>query len=79
MAGRRETKDLKPINKRHRKDGSESPGRSASERSGGLENSKLRKPNLQVFGEGSMGDRKLADAELHSGGVHSGSTVTRTR
>ncbi len=79
MAGRRETNDLKPIDKRHRKDGSESPGRSACERSGGLENSKLRKPNLQVFGEGSMGDRRLADAELHSGGVHSGSTVTRTR
>ena len=55
MAGRRETDDLKPIDKSHRKDDSESPGRSASERKGGLENLKLRKPNLQVMGEGSMG------------------------
>ena len=69
MAGRRETDDLKPIDKSHRKDDSESPGRSASERRGGLENLKPRKPNLQVMGEGSMGNRRLADAALHSGGV----------
>ena len=69
MAGRRETDDLKPIDKSHRKDDSESPGRSASERKGGLENLKPRKPNLQVMGEGSMGNRRLADAALHSGGV----------
>jgi hypothetical protein len=37
MAGRRETNDLKPIDKSHRQDGSESPGRSASERIGGPE------------------------------------------
>ena len=55
MAGRRETDDLKPIDRSRRKDDGESPGRSASERRGGLENLKLRKPNLQVMGEGSMG------------------------
>jgi len=55
MAGRRETDDLKPIDKSHRKDDGESPGRSVSERIGGLENFQPRKPNLQVLGEGSMG------------------------
>jgi hypothetical protein len=75
MAGRRETNDLKPIDQGHRKDDSESPGRSESERIGGLENLLLRKPNLQVMGEGSMG---TADWLVrHS--IHSGSTVTRTR
>jgi hypothetical protein len=69
MAGRRETNDLKPIDKSHREDDSESPGRSVSERKDGLENLKPRKPNLQAVGEGSMGDRRLADAVLHSGGV----------
>ena len=55
MAGRRETDDLKPIDKSHRKDDGESPGRSVSERIGGLENFQPRKPNLQVLGEGSVG------------------------
>ena len=55
MAGRRETDDLKPIDKSHRKDDGESPGRSVSERIGGLETFQPRKPNLQVLGEGSVG------------------------
>ena len=78
MAGRRETDDLKPIDRSRRKDDGESPGRSASERRGGLENLKLRKPNLQVMGEGSMGTADwLARGSIWRG--DSGSTVTRTR
>jgi hypothetical protein len=78
MAGRRETNDLKPIDKSHRKDDSESPGRSVSERIGGLENLLLRKPNLQVMGEGSMGTADwLARTPFRRG--DSGSTVARTR
>ena len=47
MAGRRETNDLKPIDKGHRKDDCESPGRSASERIGGPESEKPRRPSPQ--------------------------------
>src|SRR6266446_9836585 len=43
MAGRRETNDLKPIDRVIVKDDRESPGRSASERTGGPENEKPRR------------------------------------
>src|SRR5712692_3779200 len=55
MAGRRETNDLKPIDRVIVKDDRESPGRSASERTGGPENEKPRRPSPQPEGEGSMG------------------------
>src|SRR5437899_12937179 len=45
MAGGRETKPLKPIDKAIRRMVSESPGRNERERSGSLENAKLRRPS----------------------------------
>jgi len=47
MAGRRETNDLKPIDRVIVKDDCESPGRSASERIGGPENERPRRPSPQ--------------------------------
>src|SRR5262249_51754980 len=46
----------------------ESPGRNASERRGGPESAKTRRPSLQPEGEGSMDRRSAADAAGHSGG-----------
>jgi hypothetical protein len=48
---------------------SESPGRNASEPTGGPDNKKVRRPSPLLSGEGSMDDRKLTDAIIHSGGV----------
>ena len=48
---------------------SESPGRNASEPTGGLETEKLRRPSPLGWGEGSMAWRGLTDAACHSGGV----------
>ena len=63
----------------HLRDGSESPGRNESERIGGLESEKPRRPSLQPEGEGSMGSGRLALTAdpLRRGG--SDSMVTRTR
>ena len=60
------------------KDGSELPGRNESERRGGLESAKTRKPSLQLEGEGKMDRRKLDDTveSFRRGG--SDSMVTRT-
>lgn len=54
IAERRETKSLKPIDKVTLGVMSESPGRNESERIGGLENLEVRKPSLQLEGEGNM-------------------------
>ena len=55
IAVRRETKSLKPIDKVALRVMSESPGRNESERIGGLETHKHRKPSLHMKGEGSIG------------------------
>ena len=70
IAGRRETKFLKPIDKVTLGVMSKSAGRNESKRIGGLESAKVWKPNLQLWGEGSIGKRKLADLRLsYSSGV----------
>src|SRR5262249_22424432 len=46
----------------------ESPGRNASERSGGPESAKPRRPSPQPEGEGSTDRRSAADAAGRSGG-----------
>ena len=63
----------------HLRGGSESPGRNESERIGGLESEKPRRPSPQPWGEGSMGSGRLALTAdpLRRGG--SDSMVTRTR
>jgi hypothetical protein len=48
----------------HLRDGSEPPGHSASERRGGPESAKPRRPSPQPWGEGSMGSRKLAETAV---------------
>jgi hypothetical protein len=48
---------------------SESPGRNASEPTGGLEKKRLRRPSPLLRGEGSMAGRGLTEAARHSGGV----------
>ena len=48
---------------------SESPGRNASEPTGGLETIHLRRPSSLPPDEGSMVRRNLTDATGHSGGV----------
>ncbi len=49
---------------------SESPGRNASEPTGGLDKIRqLRRPSPLRSGEGSMAGRKLTAATRHSGGV----------
>ena len=53
----------------HLWDGGESPGRSASERTGGPESDSPGGRACNREGEGSMGRRRLADAADHSGGV----------
>jgi hypothetical protein len=69
MAGRRETEYLKPIDKAIDGMVSESPGRNESERRGGPESERSRRPSPQPEGEGSMMRRRLAEATCHSGGV----------
>ena len=69
MAGRRETEYLKPIDKAIHGLVSESPGRNESERKGGPESEKPRRPSPHPEGEGSMERRRLAEATCHSGGV----------
>ena len=69
MAGRRETNDLKPIDRVVERTICESPGRSASERTGGLENTQLRRPNPHSMDEGNIEWPKLANMTLDSGGV----------
>jgi len=61
--------DLKPIDEAILGVVSESPGRNESERTGGPEREKPRRPSPQMWGEGSMKRRKLAEAAVHSGGV----------
>jgi len=79
IAERRETKSLKPIDKVTLGVMSESPGRNESERTGGPESAKSRRPSLHPGGEGSMGSGRLALTAdpLRRGG--SDSMVTRTR
>ena len=78
MAGMRETDYLKPIDKAVFGTVSESPGRNESKRTGGPESENPRRPSPQLWGEGSMGNRKLIDNgySLRRGG--SDSTVART-
>ena len=47
----------------------ESPGRNASEPTGGPVKERVRRPSRPLFGEGSMTRRNLIDASWHSGGV----------
>jgi hypothetical protein len=69
MAGRRETEYLKPIDKAIFGMVSESPGRNESERRGGPESERPRRPSPHPEGEGSMARRRLAEATCRSGGV----------
>ena len=64
-----ETKRMKPTDKAIFGMVSESPGRNASEPTGGLETEKLRRPSPLGWGEGSRAWRGLTDAACHSGGV----------
>jgi len=48
---------------------SESPGRNASEPTGGLEKDWLLRPSPPPWGEGSMEGRGLTEVTGHSGGV----------
>ena len=77
IAGWRETNILKPIDKSPWGD-RESSGRNESERRGGPESAKSRRPSRHPFGEGSMGSRRLNEtaAPLRRGG--SDGTMTRT-
>ena len=79
MADWRETKHLKPIDKAILGMVSELPGRNESERTGGPESEKPRRPSLQSEGEGSMDDHTLTDVAdlLRRGG--SDGMVARTR
>ena len=69
MAGRRETDDLKPIDKAIFGMVSEPPGRNESERTGSLERAKYWRPRFSTQIEGSMVHRGLAEAVSHSSGV----------
>ena len=72
-----ETKYMKPIDKAILGMVSESPGRNASEPTGGPVKNKPRRPSYLLPGEGSMGWRNLAEALIHSGRGGRGGTVTR--
>ena len=60
---------MKPIDKAVLGTVSKSPGRNASEPTGGLDTNRVRRPSLLVWDEGSMVCRRLTDAVYHSGGV----------
>jgi hypothetical protein len=60
---------MKPIDKAILGMVSESSGRNASERIGGLETRKLQGPSPHRKGEGNMDRRTLTEAVGHSGGV----------
>ena len=64
-----ETKLIKPIDKAIFGMVSESPGRNASEPTGGPVRNKLRRPSSLLPNEGNMVCRSLIDATVHSGGV----------
>ena len=78
IAGRRETKFLKPIDKVTLGVISKSAGRNESKRIGGLESDEFWKPSLQLRGEGSIGKRKLAVAFVLFQRGDSDGMVTRT-
>ena len=67
MAAWRETKTLKPIEKAIGRMVSESPGRNVSERRGGPEKLKPRRPSLTVERRRQHALSHLADAATHSG------------
>jgi putative ABC transport system substrate-binding protein len=69
VAGWRETKTLKPTDQAIGRMVSESPGRNASERIGGPERLKPRRPSLTVERRRQHGPSHLAEAAGHSGGV----------
>ena len=60
---------MKPIDKAILGMVSESPGRNASEPTGGPDTFQPRRPSPLPLGEGSMVHRNLAEAVGHSGGV----------
>ena len=60
---------MKPIDKAIFGMVSESPGRNASEPTGGPETFQPRRPSPLPLGEGNMAHRNLAEAVVHSGGV----------
>ena len=62
-------RDFEAYRQHHRKDGCESPGRSASERVRGLESDRSGGRARNREGEGSMIHRNLIDAVDRSGGV----------
>jgi len=64
-----ETKLIKPIDKAIFGMVSESPGRNASEPTGGPVRNKPRRPSSLLPNEGNMVCRSLIDATVHSGGV----------
>jgi hypothetical protein len=69
MAAWREIETLKPIDQAIGRMVSESPGRNESERTGGPEKLKPRRPSLTVERRRQYGTSHLADAAGHSGGV----------
>ena len=69
MAGWRETETLKPTDEAIGRMVRESPGRNASERTGGPERLKPRRPSLTVERRRQHGPSHLADATGHSGEV----------
>jgi hypothetical protein len=69
VAGWRETKTLKPTDEAIERMVRESPGRNGSERTGGPEILKPRRPSLTVERRRQHGPSHLADAAGHSGGV----------
>jgi len=69
VAGWRETKTLKPTDEAIGRMVSESPGRNGSERTGGPEIPKPRRPSLTVERRRQHGSSHLADAAGRSGGV----------
>ena len=69
VAGWRETETLKPTDQAIERMVSESPGRNGSERTGGPEILKPRRPSLTVERRRQHGTSHLADAAGRSGGV----------
>ncbi len=69
VAGWRETETLKPTDQAIERMVSESPGRNESERIGGPEIPKIRRPSLTVERRRQHGSSHLADAAGPSGGV----------